>query len=103
MLPKASSNPSQLDIAFGDQTPINVFLMRLNQKLDLFFQVDQLGSAKCNCVLAFWDPSLFTVKSGGRDVRSKERDTCETKKFGGGGRRAALRLGLRRAMNQVAS
>jgi hypothetical protein len=51
VLPKASSIPSQLDIAFGDEAAINVFLMHPNQKLDLFFQVDQLGSAKC---ISFW-------------------------------------------------
>jgi hypothetical protein len=52
-------------------------------------------------VLAFWGPSLLTIKIGGRDVRSEERDTCKPKKFSGGGRRAALPLRLAKS-NELA-
>jgi hypothetical protein len=63
VLSKSSSDPTQLGTAFGDEAPVNVFLVYLDQKLDLFFQFDQLGPTKRDFALPFGRPGLLPVES----------------------------------------
>src|ERR1700733_643285 len=62
-LSKASSDPTQLGTTFGDEAPVNVFLVHLYQKLDLVFQFDQLGPTKRDFALPFGCPALLPVES----------------------------------------
>ena len=63
VISKASSDPTQLGTAFGDEALVNVFLVYLYQKLDLFFQFDQLGPTKRDFALPFGCPPLRPVES----------------------------------------
>ena len=82
--PKARSNPPQLGGTFCNEALVDVFLVPLDQELNLFFQLDQFGSVKRDFVLAFPGPTLFTVESCRRDIRSQEGDAVESKGSGGG-------------------
>src|ERR1700744_4397722 len=63
VLSETRSDSTQLGTVFGDEILVDVFVVYLNQKLNLFFQFDQLGPIKCDFALPLRCPALLPVES----------------------------------------